>query len=275
MVKSKEVFCLYKIGEFSRINKISQRMLRYYDEKGILKPEKNETNGYRYYTNEDIAKANKIKLLRKYHFSIDEINNVLEMDAKTMKNKYEQKIAELYEKTIEYYQLIEEMKSYIEQKNKITRVNSYDVFCGVRKPFHAYCLRKVVDENGLELLIDQLLLFINKSNSILKGKHFAIFHSMEEENFSKYDVEVCQPIIVEEKVKDTRIKFFEEANYIYTIHIGNYDSISYAYSALYDWAHLNGYRLDGPFIEKYYTDEIITFDKDEYVTEISIAIQKC
>ncbi|MCL1699436.1 MerR family transcriptional regulator [Lysinibacillus sp. Bpr_S20] len=256
------------------INKISKRMLRYYDEKGLLKPKKDETNGYRYFTNDDIAKANKIKLLRRYHFSIDEIKNALEMDATTMKDKYEQKIAELYEKTIEYYQLIEEMKTYVEPKNKITRVNSYDVFRGVRKPFHAICLRKVVDENGLELLIDQLLISVNKTDLILKGKHLAIFHSMEEGDFSQYDVEVCQPIIVEEEVKDSRIKFFEEANYIYTIHIGNYDSISYAYSALYDWAHLNGYHLEGPFIERYYTDELITLDRDEYVTEVSIAIKK-
>lgn len=120
---------MYKIGEFSRINKISQRMLRYYDEKGLLKPKKDETNGYRYYTNDDIAIANKIILLRKYHFSIDEIKNVLEMDSTTVKDKYEQKIAELYEKTIEYYQLIEEMKTFIEPKNKTKRANTYDVFC--------------------------------------------------------------------------------------------------------------------------------------------------
>jgi len=96
-------------------------MLRYYDEKGLLIPKKDEMNGYRYYTNEDISKGNKIKLLRKYHFSIDEIKNVLEMDSTTLKESYEQKIAELYEKTIEYYQLIEEMKAYIEPKNKIKR----------------------------------------------------------------------------------------------------------------------------------------------------------
>lgn len=170
MVLIKEVFCLYRIGEFSRINKISQRMLRYYDEKGLLKPKKDETNGYRFYTKEDIAKAYKIKLLRKYHFSIDEIKKVLEMDTLTLKESYEQKIAELYEKTIEYYQLIEEMKTYIEPKKKI---------------------------KGLELLIDQLLISINKTNPILRGKHLAIFHSMEEGDNSQYDVEVCQPIKVE------------------------------------------------------------------------------
>ncbi|MGE6260515.1 hypothetical protein ACQKCU_21965 [Heyndrickxia sporothermodurans] len=61
------------------------------------------------------------------------------MDPTSIRSKYEQKIAELYEKAIEYYRVIEEMKTYIEPKNKIKRVNTYDVFWGVRKPLHALC----------------------------------------------------------------------------------------------------------------------------------------
>lgn len=61
-----------------------------------------------------------------------------------------------------------------------------------------------------------------------------------EEDLSRYDVEVCQPLVLEEESKDTRIEFYEETDYIYTIHIGNYDNFSYDYSALYDWAHSNG-----------------------------------
>lgn len=248
-------------------------MLRYYDEKDLLKPRKDELNGYRYYTNDDIAIVNKIKLLRKYHFSIDEIRNVLGMDSTGIKDLYHQKIAELYEKTIEYSHAIEEMKLFIESKNNTNRLNVYNVFVGVRKPFHALCLRNVVDDDGLELLIDQLQKSINQLDPIVECKHFAIFHSSEDGEFSRYDVEVCQPIVFENEMKDTRIKFFEEKNFIYTIHIGSYDSISYAYGALNDWAHSNGYQLDGPFIEKYYTDEFITLDKHEYVTEVSIAIK--
>ena len=144
---------MYKIGEFSKVVKIFQRILRYYDEKALLKPRKDEMNGYRYYTNDDIAIINKIKSLRKYHFSIDEIKSVIEMDSTAIKIIYQQKIAEMYEKTIEYNDVIEEMKANIEQKITTNKVNTYDVFWGIRKPFHAFCLRKVVDENGLELLI--------------------------------------------------------------------------------------------------------------------------
>ncbi|WP_088835393.1 MerR family DNA-binding transcriptional regulator [Paenibacillus tyrfis] len=45
----------YKIGEFSKINKISQRMLRYYDEKGLLTSKKDEANEYRFYSADDIC----------------------------------------------------------------------------------------------------------------------------------------------------------------------------------------------------------------------------
>ncbi|MEC0210063.1 MerR family transcriptional regulator [Paenibacillus ehimensis] len=55
---------MYKIGEFSKINKISQRMLRYYDEKALLTPKKDEANGYRYYTSDDMKTVNRIKQLR-------------------------------------------------------------------------------------------------------------------------------------------------------------------------------------------------------------------
>ena len=234
---------LYKIGEFSTINKISQRMLRYYDEKSLLKPTKDKKNGYRYYTKDDIEVINRIKLLRKYNFSIDDIKNILNMDSEDIKIIYQNKIDELSEKAIEYFYVIEELKGYIESNYTINTVNAYDVFFGIKKSFHALFLRGIVDEDGLELLIDKLNNSINKINPILNGKYFAIFHSVEERDFYLYDVEVCQPILVEKELNDSRIKFFKEAHYISTIHIGTYDRISNAYAALYNWARSNGYKI--------------------------------
>ncbi|MFQ8582560.1 MAG: MerR family DNA-binding transcriptional regulator [Holdemania massiliensis] len=44
-----------KIGEFSKLTQISIRMLRYYDEMGLLKPATiDPTNGYRMYTSAQI-----------------------------------------------------------------------------------------------------------------------------------------------------------------------------------------------------------------------------
>ncbi len=42
---------MFKIGDFSRIARVSCRLLRYYDEIGLLKPAQLERDsGYRYYS---------------------------------------------------------------------------------------------------------------------------------------------------------------------------------------------------------------------------------
>ena len=40
---------MFKIGEFSKLSRISIRMLRHYDEIGLFSPAVKEENGYRYY----------------------------------------------------------------------------------------------------------------------------------------------------------------------------------------------------------------------------------
>ena len=42
---------MFKIGEFSKLSQVSIRMLRYYDEMGLLKPDRIDTfTGYRLYS---------------------------------------------------------------------------------------------------------------------------------------------------------------------------------------------------------------------------------
>ncbi len=56
---------MYTITEFSRICKMSTRMLRHYDKENILKPAYvNPENGYRYYEQGQLEIALKIKKLR-------------------------------------------------------------------------------------------------------------------------------------------------------------------------------------------------------------------
>ena len=46
---------MYRIGDFSNLGQISVRMLRHYDQLGLLKPEKVDLiSGYRYYSIEQL-----------------------------------------------------------------------------------------------------------------------------------------------------------------------------------------------------------------------------
>ena len=65
---------MFKIGEFSRLTQVTIRMLRYYDETGLLKPAKIDPwTGYRMYSVEQLPVLNKIIYLRDSGFQIAEI----------------------------------------------------------------------------------------------------------------------------------------------------------------------------------------------------------
>ena len=73
----------YKINEISTLYNIGKDSLRYYEEIGILKPER-DTNGYRLYSIQDIWKLNIIKDLRNLNMPMEVIKDYLEN--KTLEN---------------------------------------------------------------------------------------------------------------------------------------------------------------------------------------------
>mgnify|MGYP003306649314 CR=1 FL=1 len=68
---------MLRIGEFARISGLSIKTLRFYDETGLIKPDFVDTNGYRYYNNAGLEKANRIIELRQLGISINDIKKIL------------------------------------------------------------------------------------------------------------------------------------------------------------------------------------------------------
>jgi DNA-binding transcriptional MerR regulator len=73
---------MFRIGEFSRIARVSARLLRYYDELGLLKPGVvDATSGYRYYTSSQLQRLNRILVLRDLGLTLEQIGAVIEQNA--------------------------------------------------------------------------------------------------------------------------------------------------------------------------------------------------
>ena len=69
---------MFKIGEFSRLVRVSPRMLRHYEKCGLFYPaEIDKFTGYRQYSAGQIPLLVKIVTLRDMGFSIDEIGDIL------------------------------------------------------------------------------------------------------------------------------------------------------------------------------------------------------
>lgn len=70
---------MLNIGEFARLGQVSPRMLRHYDDIGMLKPEQvDPSNGYRLYGAHQLGRLHRILALRDLGFTLEQIREVLE-----------------------------------------------------------------------------------------------------------------------------------------------------------------------------------------------------
>ncbi|WP_026690362.1 MerR family transcriptional regulator [Alteribacter aurantiacus] len=67
----------FSIGEFSEKTGVSIRTLHYYDDIGLLQPEKNPSSGHRIYKYQDIILLQKIISLKILGYSLDKIKDLL------------------------------------------------------------------------------------------------------------------------------------------------------------------------------------------------------
>lgn len=72
---------MFTIGAFSRLAQLSIRVLRHYDEIGLLKPAKaSRATGYRYYTAEQLARAHRIVALKDLGLSLAQVKRLMQQE---------------------------------------------------------------------------------------------------------------------------------------------------------------------------------------------------
>jgi len=75
---------MFRIGEFSLIAQVSGRLLRYYDEIGLLSPDHTDPHtGYRFYSAGQLPRLNRILVLKELGLSLEQIARFLDQDTPT------------------------------------------------------------------------------------------------------------------------------------------------------------------------------------------------
>jgi DNA-binding transcriptional MerR regulator len=70
---------MFRIGEFSKIAQVSGRLLRYYDEIGLLSPEATDPeSGYRFYSAQQLPRLNHILVLKELGLSLEQIARLVD-----------------------------------------------------------------------------------------------------------------------------------------------------------------------------------------------------
>lgn len=267
---------MYRIGMFSKINKITVKTLRYYDEIGLLKPAYvDEENGYRYYTSDQLPIIHRIKTLRQIGFTIDEIILILKDISTTeiFKNRKKE-----IEKIIdESNRQISQINYYLDNFKEDFNMK-YEVLVKELPEVIVYSKRMILKSyDDYFNVIPSIGEEIVKANPGIKCSVpeycFNIYHDGEYKA-EDIDVEICEAVT--ELGKDTETIKFKKidkvSNAACVMHKGPYTSLGNAYNAVYRWIEENNYipcdNLRESYIDGIWNKE----NPEEWLTEIQVPI---
>lgn len=267
---------MLKIGDFSRLSRVSIRMLRYYDEVGLLKPDRvDDFTGYRYYSEEQLLVMGKINALKDMGFGVNAI-------AEIMKNSNPKEIEQIFQ--VQKAQLLEEIKDLNHRirflDTAIARLRKDEIMkydCIIKQMPERYVasVRKVIPKYEEEGRLWHILFSETaKFGMIPCGPAMAKLHDKE---YKENDVDVEVQIEVKGHYENTEnVTFFTEPEMTVASATfkGSYDQFSDVYASLAAWISENGYEFTGPMMDVYHVSPNDTRNPDEFVTEICCPVHQ-
>jgi len=270
---------MFKIGEFSKLVRVSRRMLRYYEQCGLLKPiEVDKLTGYRLYGAQQIPLLHRITHLRDIGFGVEEMLEILPCfnDSAFMHEMLERKSNEVAA-IISLEQV--KLAKIAELHEKIGKENQFMVYDVELKAIPAervLSLREVVPSPEDEpVLWEKMAAFVSKNNIVCGKGGYSLYHD-EEYKESDIDIEIAVPISAfgsdEGSFQYKELAAIAQAA---TVRFsGSYEGYSEAMEKLAAWVPENGYIFDGSVRGHGIVLPSIGVKQEDYLTELQVAVRK-
>ena len=271
---------MFRIGEFSKLVRVSPRMLRHYEKCGLLYPaEIDKVTGYRQYSFEQIPLLNNIVALRDLGFSIDEIGEVLPRfnDAAYMDKVLHAKAASIksmIEGEQEKLDRLMEMNDLIRKEQNIM---IYEVEIKKLPPVKVLSLRGIIPHYRDEgILWEKLGNFIAENKVECHSTGYSTFFD-DEYKESDPDVEIAIPVdTLGESQGEFVYKEYAEIPLAATVRFsgpfdGGYDA---ACEKLAGWLEQNGYVFAGNMRGYVISSPQENPDPETWLTELQLPVAK-
>jgi DNA-binding transcriptional MerR regulator len=135
---------MFRIGDFSRIARVSTRLLRYYDGVGLLSPAWTDpATGYRYYAADQLWRLNRILALKELGLSLERISRLLDDDISSdeIRGMFLTRKAELERTVSEETQRLRNVESRLRQIDEHGPAGEFDVVVKSVEPADFLSLR--------------------------------------------------------------------------------------------------------------------------------------
>lgn len=268
---------LFTIGEMASLFSVNIRTLRYYDECGILKPEKTDPEtGYRYYSTRQFERLNTIKYLRALDMPIEKIRLFFE-------NRDTGVLRTLLQEQKKETQLQLEILRRIERKleRRLSQLDDAEFGATDRIALTKYPKRRIVflkkeirPDEDLEYPIRELERLNGLEAMIFLGK---VGLSISREHLTAGRFETYDGIFVFAEQEDRfagEERLLAGGEYVTMRFLGTHKNAAEHYGRLFSYMEENGLACAGDSVEVTLIDAGFTDDESKYVTQLQIPVER-
>lgn len=270
---------MLKIGDFSRLGRVTIKTLRYWDEIGLLKPDfVNQDNGYRFYSPAKLAVVHQIQQMKELGLYLEDIADVLRKGRE--KNRWIGLLLSRKESLIEELQLCQTTITKIDQMIQLAETEETMSSIEIRElpeVIVASMRTTIPSYNALFSVVPPMGDIMRKQGAVCRKPEycFNIYHDGEYRE-NNIDVEICEAVI--EARKDSDGVVYKKIPAVPTAavitHKGPYENLGKSYSEIFSWIEENGYIIDGNPRESYIDGIWNREDPREWRTEVQVPVKK-
>lgn len=261
---------MLSIGDFARFGQVSVRMLRHYDQIGLLAPARvDEWTGYRSYSAEQFARLNRIVALKDLGFTLDQVRRILDDDlpAEELRGMLKLRQAQI---AIEQAQ-VQARLTGVEFRLRLIEHESHmsDTEYVVKSlPARSVAIRHATAASQPEIaaVVGPLFGQVAAAIGTVGGR--------PETGVGVYDMtEEGMDMLIGYDYAGAPSPDFEvvtlpaASEAVCAVHLGSMETIHESWQALSRWADANGWSPSGPCREIYLRAEP-SLDQSEWVTEL-------
>lgn len=272
---------MFTVGEFSRLAQVSKRMLRYYDEIGLLKPiHTDKLTGYRYYSAEQLPDLNRVLALKDLGLTLEQVQRILRDNVSTdeIQGMLLLKKAEIEQQLQDEIRRIRGIESRLQSIRNAESHKPLNVVIKNMPEQPILSLRMVVESFESALgIFDRIRIALPEKSGY--GMLICMCHS---DNIVERDMDLEMGRLIDDKdhkavtlYDDLQLRFRQlpPVPTMATIVVkGAIETIHTGYSEIGTWVEFNNYRLAGTPRE-YTLQTPQRADGSDLITEIQFPVE--
>ena len=271
---------MLKIGDFSKLSRISIRMLRHYDEIGLLVPACTDNfTSYRYYSEDQLPVAGRINALKDMGFSLATIAEILKSydDPQAIAEFLTIKQTELQSEVEEANHRLLLLETAIKRLRKDDTAMNYNVSLKTLPERYVASVRKLIPAYDQEYVLWNTLMSETANIKLQPADNYcslAIFH---DEGYKESDIDVEVQITVKGSYANTENVVFKTVSSVKiasATYKGSYEQLTAVNQSVANWVKDNDYEFNGAMFCIYHVSPAQTQNPDELVTEVCYPVKE-